>query len=211
VALQEFLYTLFTQQALNWAAGKGLGIHPGCFWGGTFFHDDMVIENGCWVTLRYRLFDLQGEQVEDRPRELRYLHGGYGFVFAGVEAALAGQSAGSSLSIVLEPEDHFGDYDANLIELVPVDQLPEQIEVGMSLDALPGTADGGDHDLDDDPPEMSEDDRVWTITDIADGVAVLDANHPLAGLALRFEIEVIEVELASEDEIEVERQLSSFS
>jgi FKBP-type peptidyl-prolyl cis-trans isomerase SlyD len=58
---------------------------------------------------------------------------------------------------------------------------------------------------------MSEDDRVWTITDIADGVAVLDANHPLAGLALRFEIEVIEVELASEDEIEVERQLSSFS
>jgi FKBP-type peptidyl-prolyl cis-trans isomerase SlyD len=65
--------------------------------------------------------------------------------------------------------------------------------------------------LDDDPPEMSEDDRVWTITDIADGVAVLDANHPLAGLALRFEIEVIEVELASEDEIEVERQLSSFS
>jgi FKBP-type peptidyl-prolyl cis-trans isomerase 2 len=42
-------------------------------------------------------------------------------------------------------------------------------------------------------------------------VAVLDANHPLAGLALRFEIEVIEVELASEDEIEVERQLSSFS
>ena len=175
----------------------------------------MVIENGCWVTLRYRLFDLQGEQVEDRPRELRYLHGGYGFVFAGVEAALAGQSAGSSLSIVLEPEDHFGDYDANLIELVPVDQLPEQIEIGMSLDALPGAADGGspdgDHHPDDDPLETPDDDRVWTITDIADGVAVLDANHPLAGLALRFEIEVVEVELASEDEIEIERQLSSFS
>jgi FKBP-type peptidyl-prolyl cis-trans isomerase SlyD len=175
----------------------------------------MVIENGCWVTLRYRLFDLQGEPVEDRPRELRYLHGGYGFVFPGVEAALAAQSAGSSLSIVLEPEDHFGDYDADLIELVPVDQLPEQIEIGMSLDALPGTADGvaagGDHHPDDDPPETPDDDRVWTITDIADGVAVLDANHPLAGLALRFEIEVVEVELASEDEIEVERQLSSFS
>ena len=183
----------------------------------------MVIENGCWVTLRYRLFDLQGEPVEDRPRELRYLHGGYGFVFPGVEAALAAQSAGSSLSIVLEPEDHFGDYDADLIELVPVDQLPEQIEIGMSLDALPSAADGGaaggDHDPDDDPDddpdgdplETPDDNRVWTITDIADGVAVLDANHPLAGLALRFEIEVVEVELASEDEIEVERQLSSFS
>jgi FKBP-type peptidyl-prolyl cis-trans isomerase SlyD len=161
--------------------------------------------------LRYRLFDLQGEPVEDRPRELRYLHGGYGFVFPGVEAALAGQPAGSSLSIVLEPEDHFGDYDANLIELVPVDQLPEQIEIGMSLDALPGDGDGGDHHPDDDPLETLDDERVWTITDIADGVAVLDANHPLAGLALRFEIEVVEVELASEDEIEVERQLSSFS
>jgi FKBP-type peptidyl-prolyl cis-trans isomerase SlyD len=175
----------------------------------------MVIENGCWVTLRYRLFDLQGEPVEDRPRELRYLHGGYGFVFAGVEAALAGRSAGSSLSIVLEPEDHFGDYDADLIELVPVERLPEEVEIGMSLDALPGGADVGDHvgdrDPDDDSLETVDDERVWTITDIAEGVAVLDANHPLAGLALRFEIEVIEVELASEDEIEVERQLSSFS
>jgi FKBP-type peptidyl-prolyl cis-trans isomerase SlyD len=98
-----------------------------------------------------------------------------------------------------------------LIELVPVDQLPEQIEIGMSLDALPGDGDGGDHHPDDDPLETLDDERVWTITDIADGVAVLDANHPLAGLALRFEIEVVEVELASEDEIEVERQLSSFS
>jgi FKBP-type peptidyl-prolyl cis-trans isomerase SlyD len=102
-----------------------------------------------------------------------------------------------------------------LIDLVPIDQLPEQIEIGMSLDALPGHGDGGagvgDHDSDDDPLETLDDERVWTITDIADGVAVLDANHPLAGLALRFEIEVIEVELASEDEIEVERQLSSFS
>ena len=175
----------------------------------------MVIENGCWVTLRYRLFDLQGEPVEDRPRELRYLHGGYGFVFAGVEAALAGRSAGSSLSIVLEPEDHFGYYDADLIELVPVERLPEAIEIGMSLDALPGGDDVGDHvgfhDPDDVALESPDDERVWTITDIAEGVAVLDANHPLAGLALRFEIEVIEVELASEDEIEVERQLSSFS
>ena len=187
----------------------------------------MVIENGCWVTLRYRLFDLQGEPVEDRPRELRYLHGGYGFVFAGVETALAGRSAGSSLSIVLEPEDHFGDYDADLIELVPVELLPEEIEIGMSLDALPGRVHvgdlvgdslsdpvgdlAGDHVPDDDSLETPDDERVWTITDIADGVAVLDANHPLAGLALRFEIEVIEVELASEDEIEVERQLSSFS
>ena len=179
----------------------------------------MVIENGCWVTLRYRLFDLQGEPVEDRPRELRYLHGGYGFVFAGVEAALAGRSAGSALSIMLEPEDHFGDYDADLIELVPVELLPEEIEIGMSLDSLPGRAHVGDslsdpvgdHDPDDDSLETPDDERVWTITDIAEGVAVLDANHPLAGLALRFEIEVIEVELASEDEIEVERQLSSFS
>lgn len=171
----------------------------------------MVIENGCWVTLRYRLFDLQGEAVEDRPRELRYLHGGYGFVFAGVEAALVGRSAGNSLSIVLEPEDHFGDYDADLIELVPVEQLPEQIEIGMSLDALPGRAHSDAPDPDHEPLENPDDERVWTITDIAEGVAVLDANHPLAGLALRFEIEVIEVELASEDEIEVERQLSSFS
>lgn len=182
----------------------------------------MLIENGCWVTLRYRLFGLQGEPVEDRPRELRYLHGGYGFVFALVEQSLTGRSAGDTLSIVLEPEDHFGDYDADLIALVPLEQLPEQMAIGMSLDSLPG--DPAEFHIDEEalarasvastssgPRGAPDDDLVWTVTDIADGVAILDANHPLAGLALRFEIEVIEVELASEDEIEVERQLSGLA
>jgi FKBP-type peptidyl-prolyl cis-trans isomerase SlyD len=166
----------------------------------------MVIENGCWVTLRYRLFDLQGEALEDRPRELRYLHGGYGFVFARVESALAGRGVGDHVSITLEPEDHFGDYRAELIALVPIDRLPDQMVVGMSLDCLPG--DPAEFGID---AEIHEDyaasvDRAWTVTEMAEGMALLDGNHPLAGMALRFELDVMDIELATAEEIELEAE-----
>jgi len=166
----------------------------------------MLIENGCWVTLRYRIYDLNDESLEDRPRELRYLHGGYGSLFARIEAALTGRVAGDQLSVVLEPEDHFGDYDADLLVLVPLERLPEGVAIGMSFDALPGEPDA--YEIDQAKLELEP---VWTITDVADGVAVLDGNHPLAGLALRFEIQIIEVELASDVEIEVEQDLAGVS
>lgn len=160
------------------------------------------IEGGQWVTLRYRLFDAQGEPVEEGERTLRYLHGGYGMVFPAIERGLEGRAIGENAEFWLEPEDHFGDYDAELLKVVPVEALPEGIEVGMALEAPPGV----EAELDVTP---GDDPLVWTITDIADGMAVLDGNHPLAGITLRFEIEVVEIEPATEDEIETEREAAA--
>ena len=79
----------------------------------------MLVEDDVWVTVKYRLYDAQGDEVEPGERELTYLQGGYGAVFEHIERALAGHGVGFSTSVHLEPEDSFGDYDAQLVRLVP--------------------------------------------------------------------------------------------
>jgi FKBP-type peptidyl-prolyl cis-trans isomerase SlyD len=49
--------------------------------------------------------------------------------------------------------------------------------------------------------EVEEDSRFYTVTDIADGKVVLDGNHPLAGMALRFSVEIVTVRSAKPEEI----------
>jgi FKBP-type peptidyl-prolyl cis-trans isomerase SlyD len=143
----------------------------------------MKISRGCLVSLKVRMFSAQGELLEDSgARPLVYLHGADD-IFPRIEAALEGQATGFSTSLHLEPEEAFGDDDASLLHLVPVKQLPPDIDVGMRFEGVPGQAPDG---------------RIYTVVDLSDEVAVLDGNHPLAGRALRFEVEVLGVEPAGE-------------
>lgn len=151
----------------------------------------MRIEDNTWVTVRYRLFDAQGEALEEGERDWTYLHGGYGSVFPKVEAALAGQSVGFTTSLYLEPEDTFGDYDADLLKVEPRHRFPAHLEPGMTFESVPGEAPDGE---------------LYTVTDFTDEAVVLDGNHPLAGMALRFDLEVEDVRPATEDEIAAERE-----
>lgn len=145
----------------------------------------MKIEDGCLVSLDVSMFDAQGNLLEKSGSPLVYLHGA-GDIFPRIEAALAGQEAGYRASIRLEPEEAFGDADASLVHLVACSALGGGVEVGMRYEGLPGRADG----------------RVYTVTDVAEGMAVLDGNHPLAGWALRFDLHVRGVERASDDELD---------
>ena len=154
----------------------------------------MLIEDDVWVTVRYRLFDSQGDALEPSERELTYLQGGYGAVFPRIEEALAGHGAGYTTSVYLEPEDSFGDYDAERVVLVPRADLPDELEIGMTFDGVPG--DGADPD----------DEDLYVVTDITDEAVVLDGNHPLAGMSLRFDLRVTEVRAASAEEVERERE-----
>ncbi len=144
----------------------------------------MKIEDGCLVSLDVSMFDAQGSLLEKTESSLVYLHGA-GDIFPRIEAALAGHGAGHRATVTLEPEEAFGDADATLVHLVECRRLGPKVEVGMRYEGLPGQADG----------------RIYTVTDVAEGVAVLDGNHPLAGWALRFDLHVRSVERASEDEL----------
>ena len=114
------------------------------------------------------------------PVELSYVHGGYGQLFDKLERALEGRQAGDALQIQLEPEEAFGEYDAELVRLEKVEHYGAGLAVGM---------------------EVEEDERIYRVTDIAGGSAVLDANHPLAGMALRFSVVILAVRAATREEV----------
>ena len=153
----------------------------------------MAVGDGMWVTVRYRLFDSQGEPLEEGERELTYLHGGSGVVLPKIESALEGGEPGFSTSVYLQPEDGFGDYDAELVSLAPRNEFPDELEVGMTFERLPG--EGGD----------DAEAGIYTVTDFTDEAVVLDGNHPLAGMALRFDLELVAVRPATDEELARER------
>lgn len=146
----------------------------------------MHIARGMLVSLQVRMFDAQGNLLEASEAPLVYLHGANDILPA-VERALEGRAAGDELSLRLEPEQAFGDFDAQLVHVVERDRIGRDVAVGMQVEGLPGTV---------------GDTRIYRVTDVADNVAVLDGNHPLAGMALRFDIKVLGVEAASAEELE---------
>jgi FKBP-type peptidyl-prolyl cis-trans isomerase SlyD len=142
------------------------------------------------VSLDYKLFDADGELLEQSDAPVTYLHGGFSAIFPKVEEALAAKQIGDTASVVLEPEDAFGDYDSELVRVEAQDRFPADVEVGMQFEGLPNG--------DDDSAQM----LVYTVTDIADGKVVVDGNHPLAGLRLRFDCTIVDIRPATSEELE---------
>ena len=138
------------------------------------------------VALDYELLDVDGSLIEKTERPIEYLHGGYHGIFPLVEKALDGKGVGDRCKVRLNPEDAFGEYDAELVQVEPRDKFPESIAVGMQFE---GRA------------EESRETRVYTVTDVAADKVVVDANHPLAGRALDFSCVVAGVRAATAEEM----------
>ncbi len=157
----------------------------------------MNIFSNTVVTLSYKLFSSEGELIEESAQPITYLHGGHHGIFPKIEAALAQKKVGETCSVLLEPEDAFGEYDADLVRVEPQDRFPADIKVGMQFEGHAGADDGQEthaHDEDDEG-------QVFTVTDIADGKVVVDGNHPLAGQRLRFDCTVLDVRPATSEEM----------
>jgi FKBP-type peptidyl-prolyl cis-trans isomerase SlyD len=131
------------------------------------------------VSLRLELHDAHGELLLAPEEPLTYLHGGYGGLLEALERALEGRRPGEVLRLQLEPEQAFGDYDPQRLRVEPAERYGQGLEVGM---------------------QVEEDSILYTVTDVAAGKAVLDANHPLAGMALRFSLTVLAVRAATAEE-----------
>ena len=141
------------------------------------------------MRLSYELRNTEGISLEDESAELEYLHGGYAGIFPKVEAALQGREVGAEVALTLDPEDAFGEYDADLLRVEPRARFPETIEIGMQFEGVP------DDDGEQEP-------LIYRVTNIADDKVVLDGNHDLAGERLWFKCKVIEVRKATVDELE---------
>lgn len=166
----------------------------------------MKIEKNTIVSLRYKLTDAQNNVIEEPDSPMVYLHGGYEGTFPKIESLLDGQDVGYEATIQLEPNEAFGEYDPELLKIEPRTRFPEPLEVGMQFEGVP------DSDADEESEEVlasaeesddvDDEPLIYTVTDVADNQVVLDGNHPLAGMALRFWVQVEDVRAATEDEIE---------
>ncbi len=140
------------------------------------------------ITLDYNVKDPDGVLVDAGQEPLVYLHGGYDDIFPKIEEALQDKKVGETVIVKLQPDEGFGEYDADLIQVESRKGFPKELEVGMQFE---GTPEGGDDD------EL----LIFRVTEIADDKVVLDGNHPLAGMALVFTCTVTAVRPASEEEI----------
>jgi len=149
----------------------------------------MKIAKNTVVTVNYKLSDAQDNLIEDGSQPMVYLHGDYENTLPKIEEELDGKEVGYSNTIQIEPDDAFGEYDPALVKVEPRNRLPEPLEVGMQFEGMPES------------DSTDEEAMIFTVTDIADDKVVLDGNHPLAGIALRFSLTVADVREATEEEI----------
>lgn len=148
----------------------------------------MQVAKNTVVTLDYNVTDPDGQLVDEGKEPLVYLHGGYDDIFPMIEEALQGKQVGESIVVKMQPDDAFGEYDAELIQIEPRKAFPKELEVGMQFEGVPES--GDDDDI-----------LIYRVTEIADDKVVLDGNHPLAGMALVFTCTVTAVRAAGAEEI----------
>lgn len=137
------------------------------------------------VTLRYRVADAQGKLLQAAEQPTAYLHGGYDNTLPAIEAALNGQEPGFQTTLNLSPEDAFGVRDESLVRTIPRSEFPPGVKVGGDLRGR--LDDGREH--------------VFTVVKIKGPEVLLDGNHPWAGKALRFSLQVTDVRAATAEEI----------
>lgn len=143
------------------------------------------IEKGVVVTIAYRLV-ADGVEIEETTADdpLEYLHGG-GNIVPGLETALEGKGVGAKFSITLQPEDAYGEYDEDDVEIVAREDVPDDLEVGMEVL------------LEDEDGDLME----ATVSAINEDSVVLDFNDPLAGKVVTYDVEVLELREADEEEL----------
>jgi FKBP-type peptidyl-prolyl cis-trans isomerase SlyD len=139
------------------------------------------------VTMQYSLTNTDGVVVREATgKPVTYLHGA-GTLFPKLERELESHCVGDIVTARLLPDDAFGKRNLDLVCEVALSEFPtgETIEVGGHVT---GTDENGDQ-------------VTFSVTEIRDGVACLDGNHPLAGQALVFEVEIQDIRDATDEEV----------
>lgn len=146
----------------------------------------MQITDKTAVSFHYTLTNDSGEQLDSSRGEepLLYLHGA-GNIISGLEAALAGKSVGDSFKVTIPPADAYGELAPDMVQVVSKKMFDGMdLEIGMQFHA-----------------DVSHGSGVITITEINGDDVTVDGNHPLAGETLIFDVEVVDVRPATDDEM----------
>jgi FKBP-type peptidyl-prolyl cis-trans isomerase SlyD len=147
----------------------------------------MQVTTNAVVSIHYKLTNSSGEVLDSSEgREpLAYLHG-RGNIIPGLEKELEGKETGSKLSVTVPPEEAYGIHDESLIRQVSRDAFKgiDDLQAGMQFQS-----------------QSEKGIEVFTVTKIDGDQITIDGNHSLAGMTLSFDVEIMEIRAATEEEI----------
>lgn len=145
----------------------------------------MKITKDKWVAIHYTLKDDEGKQLDSSVGSLPLgFVCGRGYLISGLEEELEGKEQGEKFTAVIPPAKAYGEFDQDLILKVKKDQFQGDVEVGMMFQVM--TPQGP---------------SVVRVIEVGPDIVTIDGNHELAGKTLHFDIEVVEVRDATEDEL----------
>ena len=146
----------------------------------------MQVADNMAVSIHYTLTNDDGEVLDSSIGDdaLVYLHGRE-HIISGLEKALHGKVAGDKFKVRIAPEDAYGELMEEMIQVISRDMFEgiDDIEVGMQFNA-----------------DVSSGSGVVTVVNIEEDDITIDGNHPLAGLALTFDVEVLDIRPVTEEE-----------
>ena len=149
----------------------------------------MQIADNCVVSIHYKLTDDDGQVIDSSEGQapLAYLHGHQGII-PGLEKELTGKSAGDQMTVVVTPDEGYGEVNPDLIQQVPHEafQGVEQIQPGMQFEVRGENGAG----------------QVVVVREVSDAGVTIDGNHPLAGQQLNFDVTVDSVRAGTEEELQ---------
>lgn len=149
-----------------------------------------AIAPNSWVVLDYVLEGEDGEVLDESTGEggepIRYVHG-YGMLVPGLEKRLLGLDSGTNHEFVVPADEAYGTYDEELVMEIDRAEIPNSETVGEGDELIATDPDG--------------DEAVLRVVEVKTDAVVVDGNHPLAGLALKYKITIREVRAATEAEV----------
>ena len=147
----------------------------------------MQITDKLAVSIHYILTNTSGEQLDNSRDEdpMVYLHG-FGQIIPGLESALSGKIVGDKFVVTVPAADAYGERRDDMLQVVPMTMFEDvgKVEEGMQFHA-----------------DASQGVSVVTVTKVDGEDVTIDGNHPLAGEELTFDVEVMDIRPATEDEL----------
>ena len=143
----------------------------------------MKISKNAVVSFHYTLTDDEGQQIDSSLGHdpFTYLQGSQ-MIVPGLEARMEGRAKGDKFRVLVAPADGYGEFNKDLLQRVPLDAFGgQQVEVGMQFQA-------GEH-------------GIVTVAEVTGSDVLVNGNHPLAGMALNFDVEVMDVRQATTEEV----------
>ena len=148
----------------------------------------MKITKNSVVSFEYTLKNSKDEIIDSSEGQepLEYIQG-MGHIIPGLESEMEGKGADDAFDITIAPKDAYGERNDEMVQVVPKDHFDNanEIQPGMQFEV----------DTEDGP-------LILTVLDVKDEGFVLDGNHPLAGETLHFDVKIISVREATEEELE---------